>query len=450
MTTRCTNLSVRRYLVIAALGLLCATGTAHAMDARQHIAQAKTLIEQQRYSFARSYLNPAVIAPFLSRGERAHAYYLRGFSFAAQDMHVSALRDYNRALEFDPDNATVLAEIGFAHAFGRGTTQDKALAFSFFEQAANRDHAEGHFQLGYALLNGSGTDKNVPAAREALSKAAAAGHNYAMLTLASSYRAPHVVEPQVELARQWYERAYAAGVSRALWFLGYMHANGEFGDVDHTQAVEYYQRALEEGVAVAGVSLAYAYLVGQGVTQDHARAFTLYHEAAEAQLSTGQVGLGHMYEHGLGVDSDLQQAQRWYVAAAEAGDLTAMRRLVALYLAQPDKEPRSQALQWSARAAESGSAQAQNDYAWLLATSKFAELRNGTLALSTAKAAVSQQPSAAFLDTLAAAYAELGNFDLAVTTQQQAIAAVAVDQINLRDELEQRLQRYLASEPWRE
>ena len=157
-----------------------------------------------------------------------------------------------------------------------------------------------------------------------------------------------------------------------------------------------------------------------------------------------------MYENGLAVARDLARARDLYTAAAGAGNAGAMRRLVALYLQQPNLEDRSQALAWSARAAASGSPQDQNDYAWLLATSRFAELRNGTLALSTAQAAVSKKRSAAYLDTLAAAYAELGDFELAIETQQQALAAVGAEQVSLKGELEVRLQRYLESQPWRE
>ncbi|MEM7100876.1 MAG: hypothetical protein AAF541_21630 [Pseudomonadota bacterium] len=441
-------------LLLAKLALgvwVCfSASVASALDAREYIARAKALIQDGQYSFARRYLDPAVIAPFISSGERAHAYYLRGYSFRAQGLDVSALRDFNRALEFDPDNATVLNEVGFAYAYGRGVTQDKSLAYGYFDQAATRNSAEGHFQKGHALLNGAGVKKNVPDAREALSKAAAGGHNYAMLTLASSYREPHVAEPQAALAQQWYERAWEAGVSRALWFLGRMHEKGELGEPDPARAVEYYLEALDQGVAVAGVSLAYAYLTGTGVAVDEARAFALYEQAAAAGLSSGQVGLGHMYEHGIGIKENIDRARSLYIEAANRGDRNAQRRLVTHYLSQPSLKDRGQALQWSAKAAGSGDAQAQNDYAWLLATSKYSELRNGVLAVNTALQAVAQEPIAAYLDTLAAAYAEAGNFEKAVETQQRAIEAISTNQMDLMEEFQSRLRLYQESQPWRE
>ena len=107
-------------------------------------------------------------------------------------------------------------------------------------------------------------------------------------------------------------------------------------------------------------------------------------------------------------------------------------------------------MKWSRLAAEQGSVQARNDYAWLLATSKFEGLRNGTLALDQASKAVDQQPSASFLDTLAAAYAELGDFEQAISTQRQAIASITDADGEIKDQLEERLQHYERSEPWRE
>jgi len=84
-----------------------------------------------------------------------------------------------------------------------------------------------------------------------------------------------------------------------------------------------------------------------------------------------------------------------------------------------------------------------------LATSKYDDLRNGTLALDQANKAVAVEESAAFLDTLAAAYAELGKFDLAIQTQTKAIEGMADDDA-LREDFENRLAQYERSQPWRE
>ena len=54
------------------------------------------------------------------------------------------------------------------------------------------------------------------------------------------------------------------------------------------------------------------------------------------------------------------------------------------------------------------------------------------------------------LDTLAAAYAESGDFDKAVATQRDALAALGKDDHALHDAFEQHLDHYLKQQPWRE
>jgi TPR repeat protein len=441
----------RKRLVMA---LLCwvglSTSTAYALDARQNIERAVTLIEAKEYNLARTYLAPALIAPTINSGERARAYYLRGFSFMAQNMPVSARKDYNRALEFNPNNPVVLLELGRLHGAGQGTIKDEAVALSFFERAASLGYDRANFHLGRAYLYGHGVEKNIEAARTALLTAAQQDHLFSMMLLASSYRMQHVTDPQPELALAWYEKAHAAGAPAAVLSMGFMYANGEIGEQDPAKAASLYQQSLDEGFTPAAVHLAYAYLTGSGVAESPDTALKLYNQAAAEGIADSFVGLGHLYEYGLGVQKDLAQAQTWYEKGATAGDEDAMRRLVSFFLRQDTSDARAQALKWSSMAANTGSAQSRNDYAWLLATSKFEGLRNGTLAVDQASKAVEAAPTAAFLDTLAAAYAELGNFELAISTQRQAIASIADDEDELVEQLEERLRLYERSQPWRE
>jgi len=69
--------------------------------------------------------------------------------------------------------------------------------------------------------------------------------------------------------------------------------------------------------------------------------------------------------------------------------------------------------------------EARNSLAWLLATCKDASFRDGKRALELALKAAEQAGSAWYtLDTLAAAYAADGQFELAVKTQEKAITAL--------------------------
>ena len=64
---------------------------------------------------------------------------------------------------------------------------------------------------------------------------------------------------------------------------------------------------------------------------------------------------------------------------------------------------------------------AYNNKAWIMATAADKRYRNGAKAIILAQKSVELNPSVASLDTLAAAYAAVGNFELAVETQKKAI-----------------------------
>jgi tetratricopeptide (TPR) repeat protein len=90
-----------------------------------------------------------------------------------------------------------------------------------------------------------------------------------------------------------------------------------------------------------------------------------------------------------------------------------------------------------------------NALAWLWATCPADELRDGTRAVEAALRAceLTGHAVAGFLDTLAAAYAEAGQFESAVRWQEKTIEMVPPDQ---RGEYEQRLELYRAGQPFRD
>lgn len=90
-----------------------------------------------------------------------------------------------------------------------------------------------------------------------------------------------------------------------------------------------------------------------------------------------------------------------------------------------------------------------NNLSWVLSTSLDEKLRDGRRALELATAAceVTDFKAAYILSTLAAAYAELGDFETAIKWSQKAIDLSDDD---IRDNLEKELASYKAGKPWRE
>ncbi len=164
------------------------------------VAHALQQIEAKRYGLARNYLDVVVTDMRLSGVQRARAYYYRGYAFLADGLYVSAAQDYERALELDPGNSTVLTELGRLYADGAGVDKNPQTAFRLFLKAARGGNEKAGLYVGYALLGGVGVTRDVPKARYWLREAANAGHVDALVQLARSYRAPFSDPPDLERA----------------------------------------------------------------------------------------------------------------------------------------------------------------------------------------------------------------------------------------------------------
>ena len=437
----------RQVLSILLLVSTVVAAPVFALDSRAYIDRAVALIQESKYSLARTYLAPAVIDPRLTAGERSRAYYLRGYSYFAQRLFVSASKDYHRALEFNPGNPGVSAALGDLYFRGLGVDRDAVLAVTLIQSAAEKGHPGAQFQLGFAYLEGEGVEQNLEVARQWLGDAAEQGNAPAMNYLARSYRKGYADPPQPQTAREWYEKAHAAGAVDALVSIAFMYQKGEFGEPDEARAAALFAEAAQAGSSAARVSLGHLYMTGRGVEKDAEKALEHFELAAEQQNPAGYLGLAHLYEAGLGVDRNLQTAKTWYERAANHGLAPAQLRLVYLLLAEGESV---RAMHWLSEAAKQELPQAHNDYAWLLATSSNAEIRDGDLAVEYAQRAVAKVKNPAYLDTLAAAYAEVGQYTEAIAAQKEAIALVEDGEAALLAELETHLAAYETGQPWRD
>ena len=94
-----------------------------------------------------------------------------------------------------------------------------------------------------------------------------------------------------------------------------------------------------------------------------------------------------------------------------------------------------------------------NNLAWILAADSDPALRNGVRAVELAERAVklTDQKEACLLGTLAAAYAEAGQFDKAISTAEKAITlAAAANQKDVAARNSELLELYRARKPYHE
>jgi len=94
---------------------------------------------------------------------------------------------------------------------------------------------------------------------------------------------------------------------------------------------------------------------------------------------------------------------------------------------------------------------ALNSLAWFLATCPDAKFRNGNEAVTNAMKActISHWRDAYYVDTLAAAYAEIGQFNEAIAYQIKAMSYDRLDQTNL-DDMQKRRALYQQQKPYRQ
>lgn len=154
------------------------------------------------------------------------------------------------------------------------------------------------------------------------------------------------------------------------------------------------------------------------------RAFELCEALVEAGSAPARVELAGMYFHGEGAPKNAARAAELYAQELEAAPV-----------------------------------KAGNMLAWIRATHPDPALRDGAAALELAMRVVALAPDPDFLDTLAAAHAEVGDFESAVRVQREALALLARqadpgligrDIADRRERLVQRLDGYLEGRPWRD
>ncbi|QLE87905.1 sel1 repeat family protein [Shewanella sp. Scap07] len=205
------------------------------------------------------------------------------------------------------------------------------------------------------------------------------------------------------------------------------------------------------GDAEAEFLLGLMYLSGRFVTEDKPLGMQWMQRAAEQGHDKAQQTLADLTFEGNIVSRDLATAERWYLSLSEQGNKWAEFRLGFIYAAGGEGVERN-----CGKAVERfnavGDDVSRGNVAWILATCPEAEYRNGTKAVEIAQSLVeSNEQDPTNLDNLAAAYAELGDFQLAIQTQQKAIDALKqTAEINRSDEFEQRLQTYQSKQPYRE
>ena len=235
----------------------------------------------------------------------------------------------------------------------------------------------------------------------------------------------------------------------------------------------------DPGHALRQQALGELYSSGTFVNQDPAKALVCFINADNGGLVTHQYEVGLMYALGKGTATNFVEAFRWFSRAAShtnstiwdifehwsgSGDLHFNLHLhIQTYVAawihlglmcahgQGVPVDAAQANSWFQKVAENWSPAQLNALAWSLATARDPNSRFGPAAVFLAETAVTNCGEANkpyYLDTLAAAHAEAGDFKKAVSVEKEAIGLLTGT--NQIADFTARLNLYQTNTPYRE
>ena len=289
---------------------------------------------------------------------------------------------------------------------------------------AESGDAEAQIELAELYEEGEFCRKSDAKAAAWYLRAAEQGLAHAQIALGTLYVEGRGLPEDREKALHWFEKAALQGDAVARFNMGALFSEEGEGR-DFGEALKWYRMASFQENPDALHALGIMYEQGDGVLQSDEEAHKFYKRAATEGHSGGMYGLGSLFESGRGVEQDLEEAIYWYKEAADAE--------------YPD-------------------AQACNDLAWLYATCRLTELRDGRKAAKYALIASAESPDEfSFKDTLAAAYARAGWFEDAVAAQMKAIELANEDESldeaegeELLEELRMRLRLYESGEAYGE
>jgi TPR repeat protein len=313
------------------------------------------------------------------------------------------------------------AQLLLGNRYLRGTNvpKDEERGIEWLRRAADQGSAPAQSLLGWMYSGGSEARQDPAAALKWFTAAARQEDGYALMRLAEFYYRGIVVASDPTRAKRLMLRAaelgnrYAiAGAWNQLLFVGKPE------DRDTRLGLHFLIKGANADDPNSAYMLGREYLTGRDLPRDPARAAQWFGRAAKGKHALASLWLSELHAKGLGVPQNRKGAEEMLETALRDASIR-------------DK----------------------NDFSWTLSVTSDAQLRNAALAIRVLEPALAaeKQKSAAHLDTLAAAYAEHGQFDKAVATQLEAIEILRrARPADPASHLQQRLELYRTGKSYRE
>lgn len=311
-------------------------------------------------------------------------------------------------------------ELGRLYREGKWVPKDDARGLQLIEAAARGGLAPAQARLGWIYASAESGDQGLEKAERWLIAAAKQGDPFAARLLALLYFQFERADINRDVPERLLRRAAELADDDARVMYGWMLLQGELEQKDDPKLAEYLLlQAAKTGHANAAYLLGTEYLSGAALRIDLSRGVHWISKAHEQKHTLATLRLSDLSERGVGVESNAELAEELLVEALSHASL-------------PQK----------------------NDFAWALSVSPKAHMRNPSLAVRIMEPALAAPDAeiAAFVDTLAAAHAAMGNFDAAVESQLRALHLAREEKRSaaMLAQLQRRLDLYRQKQPFYE
>ena len=384
--------------------------------------------------------------------KRAVAAFDRAIKYAGEDVSLKAraltfrgdargdviakFEDYDAALELKPDHVGALRARGLLYM--QENEHEKAIADFRRAIELEPEHAKTHEVLAIQLL----MTEDVEAAKASLDQAIKLAPKDAT---AYSYRARiHMLEEKYDDALADINRALESVPDSIRWLMVRSEIHEKLANYD--KALADIDAVLDEAPELfEAVRRKAAVLVAAERLDDAITELAVVIENHPDQLEL-RMTLGILYGAKRQAHKALEQFDAIVDADAKHWSLFRHRADVLLSVGRQADALKDYEQALSLNPNEPA---ILNNLAWLLCTSPDEKLRDGERAVELAKraAAATEHKKAFILSTLAAAYAETGDFETAVEWSQKAYD---IGEGDIRDHLQKELDSFKAGKPWRE
>ncbi len=385
--------------------------------------------------------------------------------------------------------------IGWAYQEGIGVRQSNKTAIKWFKKGIEAFDNRSEYGLGYMYLHGLGCKKDYVKAYKHNKKSAENGFAHAMQNCGWLLECGLGVKKSIEEAIHWYEKGAKKNHPGCLGNLAFLYLNGKGVEKNGKKAFSLFKEAASLGDATAQFNLGVEYALSDHVKKNCASAkknwnmsvenpnvylnpayyyrYALGHIDGtcglkpqkavywlEQSLNKGYkeaaAKLGDLYREGTIVKPDAALSKKYYKIAFNyykseyaIGNSAKLNELADMYNhGRGTKKNQVKAKECFEEARKQKVISRKNNYAWLLSTSKNQRLRDSKLALKLIRQVIKDfGEKAIFIDTMAAAYAESGNFKKAVDLQKKSIKLLDKNHRDV-EEFNERLELYRNRKAW--